>query len=166
MIDADLNLLFKGKVCARADDIIMTEFFFSGLIGACTDCELLALLSIFCTKQNAGGGVEDCVKQYSENFTKASEFIYSETEKLLQLEQEKAIICEDNTIAKRTNYKFYEMVYDWADQKQFSAVIENSAIEEGILIKMLMDVNRKRQKVMEMAAFVGDNSMAERLKGM
>jgi hypothetical protein len=58
------------------------------------------------------------------------------------------------------------MVYDWADQKQFSVVIENSAIEEGILIKMLMDVNRKRQKYMEMAAFVGDNSLAERMKGM
>jgi hypothetical protein len=58
------------------------------------------------------------------------------------------------------------MVYDWADQKQFSVVIENSSIEEGILIKMLMDVNRKRQKVMEMAAFVGDNSLAERMKGM
>lgn len=86
MIDSDLNLLFKGKVCARADDIIMTEFFFSGLMNSCTDCELLALLSIFCTKQRAGGNVEDCVKQYSENFTKASEFIYSETEKLLQLE--------------------------------------------------------------------------------
>jgi hypothetical protein len=55
MIDSDLNLLFKGKVCARADDIIMTEFFFSGLMNSCTDCELLALLSIFCTKQRAGG---------------------------------------------------------------------------------------------------------------
>lgn len=159
-------MLFKGKVAEKADDIILTEFFFSGLMNKLTDCELLALLSVFCIRLRAGGQTEDCVKQYSENFTKASEFIYNETEKLLALEAEKQIICEDNTIQKRTNYKFYEMIYDWADQKQFAAVIENTAVEEGIVIKMIMDVNRKRQRVQEMAAFVGDNSLAERMKEM
>lgn len=147
IIDADLNVLFKGKVCIKADDIILTEFFFSGLLSQLTDCELLAILSIFALRIKAGGNVEDCVKQYSENFTKASEFIYTETEKLLALEAEKGIICEDNTIQKRTNYKFYEMMYDWADQKQFAQVIENSAIDEGMIIKMIMDVNRKRQRI-------------------
>lgn len=35
IIDADLNLLFKGKVASKAsgyDNILITEFFFSGLI--------------------------------------------------------------------------------------------------------------------------------------
>lgn len=35
-----------------------------------------------------------------------------------------------------------------------------------MIIKMIMDVNRKRQKLQEVAAFVGDNSLAERLKDM
>lgn len=85
---------------------------------------------------------------------------------MLALENEKGIICEENTIQKRTNYKFYELVYDWADQKQFAQVIENSAIEEGMIIKVIMDVNRKRQRIQEMAAFVGDNALAERMKDM
>lgn len=29
-----------------------------------------------------------------------------------------------------------------------------------------MDVNRKRQRIQEMAAFVGDNALAERMKDM
>jgi hypothetical protein len=33
IIDSELNITFKGKVCAKANDIILTEFFFSGLIG-------------------------------------------------------------------------------------------------------------------------------------
>ena len=130
------------------------------------DCELLAILSIFCNKIKPGGNTEDCVKQYSESFTKASNFIYTESEKLLQLETEKGIVSEDNTMEKRTNYKFYELVYDWADQKRFAAVIENTAIDEGMIVKMFMDVNRKRQNVMEVAAFVGDNALAERMKDM
>jgi superfamily II RNA helicase len=62
IIDSDLNLLFKGKVSIKADDIILTEFFFSGLLSQLTDCELLAILSVFATRIKAGGGVEDCVK--------------------------------------------------------------------------------------------------------
>jgi superfamily II RNA helicase len=144
IIDSELNLLFKGKVAERADSLILCELFFSGLITSLTDCELLAILSIFCLHEKAGGSVEDCEKQYSENFTKASDFIYSETEKLIALEAEKGIITEENTIEKRTNYKFYEMIYDWADQKAFKDVIENSTIDEGIIVKMIMSVNRQR----------------------
>ena len=58
------------------------------------------------------------------------------------------------------------MVYDWADQKSFAEVIEESTIDEGIVVKMIMSVNRQRQRIQEMATFVGDNSLAERVKGM
>jgi superfamily II RNA helicase len=62
IIDSDLNLLYKGKVAAKADNIILCEFFFSGYISVLTDCELLALLSVFCLNEKAGGNVEDCSK--------------------------------------------------------------------------------------------------------
>lgn len=84
MVDADLNLLFKGKVCALCNDIILTEFFFSGLIAQLTDCELLAVLSLFCTNEKAPRDTPDCCKQYSESFDKAINFCYNETEKLLE----------------------------------------------------------------------------------
>ena len=35
-----------------------------------------------------------------------------------------------------------------------------------MIVKMFMDVNRKRQNLMEVAAFVGDNALAERMKNM
>ena len=35
-----------------------------------------------------------------------------------------------------------------------------------MIIKVIMDVNRKRQRIQEMAAFVGDNALAERMKDM
>lgn len=56
-------------------------------------------------------------------------------------------MTDENTIEKRTNYKFYEMVYDWADQKSFADVIEGSTVDDGLVVKMIMSVNRQRQKV-------------------
>lgn len=56
IIDADLNLLFKGKVATHTsstDVILMTEFFFSGLIQDLTDSELLAIFSLFDTHNKA-----------------------------------------------------------------------------------------------------------------
>lgn len=58
---------------------------------------------------------ENCAKQYSDNFTKAYNFIMAETEKLLALESQKGIVTKENTLEKRVNLKFYEIVYDWAD---------------------------------------------------
>lgn len=55
------------------------------------------------------------------------------------------------------------MVYDWADQKSFAEVIFESEVDEGIVVKMIMSVNRKRSNLQAMATFVGDNSLAERL---
>jgi antiviral helicase SKI2 len=34
---------------------------------------------------------------------------------LLELEAQKGIVTKENTMEKRVNLKFYEMVYDWAD---------------------------------------------------
>ncbi len=147
IIDADLNLQFKGKVASKASNLILTEFFFSGMISQITDCELLALLSLFNVNERAGGNVPDCTKQYSEAFSAAQNFLINETEKLIALETEKGVIGEENTVEKRLNFKFYEIVYDWADQKSFAEVIEGHQIDEGLIVKMIMTVNRTRQKL-------------------
>lgn len=68
IIDQDLNLLFKGKVASKANNLILTEFFFSGQIAELSDCELLATLSIFNTRERAGRSVPDCSKIYSPAF--------------------------------------------------------------------------------------------------
>jgi superfamily II RNA helicase len=48
-----MNLLFKGKVAinvSSVDPILLTEFFFSGLINELSDPEVLAIISIFNNK--------------------------------------------------------------------------------------------------------------------
>lgn len=66
----------KGKVAMQAcqDKVLLTEFFFSGLINELSDQELLAILSIFVTTERANQA-EDCAKSYSDKFAEALDFI-------------------------------------------------------------------------------------------
>ena len=85
IIDEDLNILFKGKVAMQAcqDKVLLTEFFFSGLINDLSDQELLAILSIFVTTEKASGNVGDCGKQYSEKFQEAYDFVVAQANALI-----------------------------------------------------------------------------------
>ena len=57
-------------------------------------------------------------------------------------------------------------MYDWAEGKNFIDIINDCMIEEGIVIKMIMTVDRIRQSLNAMAKVVGDNSLAQRLEEM
>ena len=126
---------------------------------------MLAILSIFVTTEKAGGNVTECAKHYSEKFTEAFEFIEKQANALIQLEQDVGVI-EEQQLSKRLNFKFYELVYDWADQQTFKDVVEDRGIDEGSVIKMVMAVNRTRQAIEKMATVVGDNALATRMQEM
>ena len=68
---------------ACQDKVLLTEFFFSGLINHLSDLELLAILSIFVTTEKASGSVAYCAKHYSEKFTEAFEFIEKQANALI-----------------------------------------------------------------------------------
>lgn len=72
-------------------------------------------------------------------------------------------VVEEQELSKRLNFKFYELVYDWADQKTFMDVVGESKIDEGSVIKMTMAVNRTRQAIEKMAVVVGDNALVSRM---
>ena len=125
IVDNDLNLLFKGKVATKVssvDPILLTEFFFSGLINELSDQEVLAIISILSDQVRAGKKQPECIKMYSESFKKAYAFLISETEKLIELEKTFSI-AEESNFNKRLNFCFYEAVYEWADGSDFIDII-------------------------------------------
>jgi antiviral helicase SKI2 len=144
---------------SSADNIMLTEFFFSGLISELSDVELLSILTLFNTQSKAPGNVPECAKMYSDKFKKTVEFVIAESEKLILLEGEFGIVSETD-IKNRINLKFYEAVYEWADGSSFNDIINTCGIEEGIVVKMIMTVDRIRQSLHAMAKVVGDNSLA------
>ena len=105
----------------------------------------------------------DCAKSYSEGFAKAKQFLFAEAEKLIELERQLEVTGEEDTLDKRLNMKFYESVYDWAEMKSFASIIEDTGIEEGVMVKMLQSLMNICRHVSQMATVVGDNTLADRL---
>ena len=85
---------------------------------------------------------------------------------MLDLEEEYEVTGEKVGVMKRRNFKMYEMVYDWADKKNFASLVEETGIEEGILVRNMMTVNKIREGLGTMATVVGDNALASRLTDM
>lgn len=85
---------------------------------------------------------------------------------MLDLEEEYEVSGEKVGLMKRLNFKMYEMVYDWADKKNFASLVEETGIEEGILVRNMMTVNKIREGLGTMATVVGDNALASRLTDM
>ena len=88
----------------------------------------------------------------------------AELEKLIEEERKLEIVGESDSLAKRLNFKFYESIYDWAEQKSFSEIIDDSGIEEGIMVKMIKALVNNCSNMQQMAMVVGDNSLSERLE--
>ena len=65
---------------------------------------------------------------------------------------------------KRLNYFFYELVYKWAKKESFVKIkAEFPNVEEGILIKMILEVKKLCKCVKEMCILVGDVTLAQRM---
>jgi hypothetical protein len=45
-------------------------------------------------------------------------------------------------ILQRLNFFFYEIIYEWANQKPFSEVVKLNSIDEGIIVNMVKSVER------------------------
>ena len=66
---------------------------------------------------------------------------------------------------KRLNYFFYELVYMWANKESFLKIKSKFPnVEEGIMIKMIMEVQKVCRLIKEMSILIGDNSLGQRME--
>ena len=61
---------------------------------------------------------------------------------------------------QRLNFNFYEIIYEWANQKPFIEVVKLNNIDEGTIVKMIQSVERVCQQVKTAARVIGDAIMA------
>ena len=72
---------------------------------------------------------------------------------------------EEKDPSKRLNYYFYELVYDWAKKKTFLAIKSDfPAVEEGIMIKVILEVTKICKTVKDMAILIGDVALGKRME--
>jgi len=84
--------------------------------------------------------------------------------RLIALEQKCGVLDEEKEPIKRLNYQFYELVHMWAKKVSFLAIKQKfPAVEEGILIKMILEVKKLCKVVKEMAILIGDVALGQRM---
>ena len=165
MIDKDQNLLYRGKVAkavtaSESMVILLTQLLFSGHFKQLDDAELLALLSCMCVQTRAGKAHVILEEEISKNFWAACLLLEAECSKLIDLEAKHGVMGEEKDPMKRLNYYFYELVYMWCKKVSFSEIKDKFPnMEEGILIKMIRDVQKLCKVVREMSILVGDTSL-------
>ena len=88
LIDADKNILFKGKVAkviSSADQILLTQLVFSGKLKDLTDPEILALLAILVERSKVRAN-KILQTEISEKFCEVCLYLEEEASKLLEIE--------------------------------------------------------------------------------
>ena len=143
---------------------MLTQLLFSGHLKQLTDEEMLALLSVMINKINCAKSHQMLETKISDNFWKACLSLEEETVKLIECEQKFGVADEEKDPMKRLNYYFYELVYKWAKKETFVKIKgEFPNVEEGILIKMILEVKKLCKCVKEMCILIGDVTLAQRM---
>ena len=101
----------------------------------------------------------------SDNFWKACMYLESECQKLVEIENKCGVNDQEKDLTKRLNYYFYEIVYDWAKKKPFIDIkTMHPNLEEGIVIKMILNVKNYCKVFKQMSTLIGDVTLATRIE--
>ena len=166
-IDHEQSLTFKGKVAKiiqSCDSILLTNLVFSNLLEKLQDAEMLALLSVL-VEQKPSRKHEMLETEINKDFWNACLQLEKSTQQLIDIEKKYKVRNYEKDPFKRLNYYFYEIVYDWANKKSFLKIKEqNPYLEEGIIIKVVLEVKKICKTISEMAEIMGNKTLGERME--
>ncbi len=124
------------------------------------------MLAIFTVLQGLKAGGKNQIREskVSDSFWDCCIWLEQQAVKLIQVESECGVTDQETDPTKRLNYYFYEIIYDWADQKSFMQIKTRFPnMEEGLIIKMVLNVKSMCQHVKQMAIVVGDMNLSDRM---
>ena len=116
------------------------------------------------TETKAGRSHQMLESKISDNFWAACMYLEEEGQKLIEVESKFGVLDQEKDITKRLNYYFYEIVYDWAKKKPFIDIkMAHMGLEEGIVIKMILNVKNLCKVFKQMSTLIGDVTLATRI---
>jgi superfamily II RNA helicase len=62
------------------------------------------------------------------------------------------------------NYYFYEIVFDWANQKDFGKIAKANNIEEGLIVRMITGVGHICKDMGKAAQVIGNGELKEKME--
>lgn len=157
-IDDNNTVAFKGTVASSmgSNELMITELVFNNVLTNYPPPVIAALLSSLVFQSRAEWKKVDCL----EEGRLAIEEVYNrvvQTESYYQVnELQKPCMEGDSGNNSGLNYGLMDVVYNWAQNKPFSEIMELTDVQEGLIVRCIQQLCEILQYVKDAAHKVGD----------
>ncbi|KAI4500959.1 hypothetical protein M0802_003762 [Mischocyttarus mexicanus] len=149
-IDNDERVALKGRVALQmgVNELILTELILKNVLTPLQPAEIAALLSAVIYQQK---GEEFSLPTNFNRLAKESIVLHILHQDLHKLEQEYHL----NTL-QPLNFSLMEAVYEWAQAKSFAEIMQKVDVQEGIIVRVIQQLNETLQDMKNAAVAIGD----------
>ena len=81
----------------------------------------------------------------------------------MEIESKYAVPDCSSDLSQRLNFFFYEIIYEWANQKSFHEIIQLNTIDEGMIIKMVTAVEKTCDHIKCAAKVIGNSVLSQKM---
>ncbi|XP_071447333.1 superkiller complex protein 2 [Hetaerina americana] len=154
-IDQNNHVQMKGRAACQLSsnnqELILTEIIFQHVFNSMEPTEMAALLSalVFQAKTN----IEPVLTKTLEEGKKTIENIAKEVDKMqIDCGLEQGEMMNDSKL----NFGLVEVVYEWALSKPFAEIVPLTDVQEGIIVRCIVQLNEMLQDMKKVANTFGD----------
>ncbi|XP_043494630.1 helicase SKI2W [Polistes fuscatus] len=149
-IDNDERVALKGRVALQmgVNELILTELILKNVLTPLQPAKIAALLSAVIYQQK---DEEFSLPPNFNHLKRESVVLYNLHQDLHKLEQEYHL----NTL-QPLNFSLMEAVYEWAQAKSFAEIMQKVDVQEGIIVRVIQQLNETLQDMKNAAVAIGD----------
>ncbi|KJP89409.1 hypothetical protein AK88_00852 [Plasmodium fragile] len=162
-IDEDHNLTVKGKIASyitMTDEITLTQVIFENVLNNLNPPEIAAVLSCFVAPEKKIEESPDLTVNL-QDVKMALTNIHSQFEEFYKIIRLK-ISSEEHW--KLCSFKIMFIAYKWALGVSFAELLEQSELEEGLIVRSILRLDDLCRKVKIAFLYLGNVDLAERLE--
>ncbi|KNA00550.1 DEAD/DEAH box helicase [Plasmodium vivax North Korean] len=162
-IDDEHNLTVKGKIASYitlTDEITLTQVIFENLLNNLNPPEIAAVLSCFVAPEKKIEESPDLTVNL-QDVKMALTNIHSQFEEFYKIIRLK-ISSEEHW--KLCSFKIMFIAYKWALGVSFAELLEQSELEEGLIVRSILRLDDLCRKVKIAFLYLGNVDLAERLE--
>ncbi|XP_076234588.1 superkiller complex helicase subunit twister [Calliopsis andreniformis] len=152
----DETVALKGRVALQmgSNELLITELILKNVLTVLQPAEIAALLSALIFQQRTD--VEPNLTADLKRGCETVKEVYAELEALEQHYQLSTL--------QPLNFGLVEVVYDWAQAKSFSEIMEKTDVQEGIIVRCIQQLSETLRDVKNAAVTIGDPVLKEKME--
>lgn len=152
----------KGRVACEmgSNELLITELILSNILTELEPAEIAALLSslVFQAKTDVSPVITDSLKVSIAEIENINMMVYNVEKK------HKVEMYDDTQEKDRLNFGLVEVIFKWAKNKPFSEIMELTDVQEGIIVRCIVQLNETLKDVKNAARIIGNPGLQSKME--